>query len=459
LDDFVWEEKPRRIANFLKQRKIATMPKNIRKIATDIVKKLNSAGYTALFAGGCVRDDIMGIEPDDYDIATDARPDEVMALFKKTFPIGAQFGVVLVVIDNIPFQVATFRSDGRYINGRHPENIRLSASAEEDVLRRDFTINGLMFDPIAGKLYDYVKGKKDIKCGIIRCIGEPRERFTEDKLRLMRAVRFAARFEYQIERRTFKAIKELAPKILEVSNERIRMELMKTFTGKNPGKGLQLLYDTGLLDYVLPEVSAMVGIPQPRDYHPEGDVFSHTKLTLDNLTDPSPVLAFAALLHDVGKPRTITITDRIRFYGHNKVGAEIANNICTKLRFSNDERERIVACIENHMTFMNVHRMKRSTLKRLFQREIFWDELALHKADCLGSHGSLENWELCKRKFEEYSAEEIKPELLINGRDLINLGYKPSPVFKEILNTVEEAQLENQIETKEEALKFVMENF
>ena len=447
------------------------MPENIRKTAIDIVKKLNSAGYNALFAGGCVRDEIMGIEPDDYDIATDAHPDEVMAFFEKTVPVGAQFGVVLVVIDDIPFQVATFRSDGRYIDGRHPENVSLSASAEEDALRRDFTINGLMFDPIAGKLYDYVNGEKDIQDRIIRCIGEPRERFTEDKLRLMRAVRFAARFGYQIEAKTLDAIKELAPTILEVSYERIQMELVKIFTGKNAGTGLQLLRDTGLLAQVLPEVSAMAGVPQPRDFHPEGDVFTHTKLALDNLTKPSedeiafsisppkPALAFAALLHDVGKPLTFKITDRIRFYGHNKIGAEIANSICTRLRFSNDEREKIVACVENHMTFMNAHRMKESTLKRLVRRETFLDELALHKADCLASHGKLDNWEFCIRRFEEYSVEEIKPTPLINGHDLINLGYNPGPIFKEILDAVEEAQLDNQINTKEEALKFVMENF
>jgi poly(A) polymerase len=316
-----------------------------------------------------------------------------------------------------------------------------------------------MCDPIAGKLYDYVNGKKDIEARIIRCIGEPRARLTEDKLRLIRAVRFAARFEYRIEKKTFAAIKELAPNILDVSYERIRTELVKIFTGENAGKGLQLLYDTRLLAYVLPEVNAMVGVPQPRDYHPEGDVFTHTKLTLDSLVDPSPVLAFAALLHDVGKPKTMTITDRIRFYGHNKFSAKMANDICTRLRFSNDERERIVALVDNHMTFMNVQRMKRSTLKRLLQRETFLDELALHKADCLGSHGSLENWEFCRRKFEEYSAAEIKPEPLITGRDLINLGYNPGPIFKEILSAVEEAQLEDQISTKEEALKFVMENF
>jgi poly(A) polymerase len=316
-----------------------------------------------------------------------------------------------------------------------------------------------MFDPIAGKLYDYVNGERDIQAGIIRCIGEPRERFTEDKLRLIRAVRFAARFENQIEVKTLEAIKELAPSILEVSYERIRMELVKIFTDKNPGTGLQLLHDTGLLEQVLPEVNKMVGVLQPRKFHPEGDVFTHTKFILDNLIVPSPVLAFAALLHDVGKPPTFKITDRIRFYEHNKVGAEIADSICARLRFSNDEREKIVACVENHMTFMNIRKMKESTLKRLFRRETFWDELALHKADCLASHGNLDNWEFCLRKFEAYSTEEIKPEPLINGNHLINLGYKPGPIFKEILEALEEEQLENRIVTKEEALKFVMENF
>ena len=448
------------------------MSKYLRNIAIDIVKTLNRAGYTALFAGGCVRDEIMDIEPDDYDIATDACPNDVMALFEKTIPIGAQVGVVLVVIDGVPFQVAAFRSDGRYIDGRHPESVSFATSPREDASRRDFTINGLMFDPITEQLYDYINGVADIKAGIIRCIGEPRERFNEDKLRLIRAARFAARFEYHIEEKTFAAIHELAPTICDISQERIQVELIKIFTNPHAGMGLQLLHDTGLLEHILPEVNAMVGVPQPHKFHPEGDVFTHTKLTLDfvsrrpkstgyeNFTEPTPVLAFAALLHDVGKPKTFKITDRIRFNEHSKIGAEIANNICIRLRFSNNERERIVACVKNHMQFMNVQQMKESTLKRMFQRETFLDELELHKADFLASHGKLTNWEFCARKFAEYKAENsIKPEPLINGHDLIALGYTPGPLFKEILTAVEEAQLENQITTKEEALELVIRKF
>jgi len=435
------------------------MINEIRETGIKIIEKLNQAGYNALFAGGCVRDEIMGIEPGDYDVVTDARPGEVMEIFDKTVAVGAQFGVVIVVMDGIQFEIATFRSDGRYIDGRHPESVSFSTSAREDALRRDFTINGLMFDPIREKLYDYVNGVEDIRANTIRAIGNPMERFDEDKLRLMRAVRFATRFEFQIEENTLAAIEKLASSIVEVSQERIRMELTKIITGKNAGTGLQLLYDTGLLEHILPEVSAMVNVWQPPQYHPEGDVFTHTQLALDGLENPSPVLAFAALLHDVGKPGTFTVTDRIRFHQHAKVGTEIADEICTKLRFSNDERKQIVACVQNHMQFMSVHKMKKSTLKRMFQRETFLDELELHRADCLASHGDLKNWELCLRKYEEYDVEDIKPEPLISGCDLIALGHKPGPEFRNILTAVEEAQLEGQITTREEALDFVTREF
>jgi len=435
------------------------MTKDIRKTGIKIIEKLNQAGYNALFAGGCVRDEIMGIEPGDYDVATDAHPEEIMAIFDKTIAVGAQFGVVIVVMDGIQFEVATFRSDGRYIDGRHPESISFSTSAREDALRRDFTINGLMFDPIREKLYDYVSGAEDIRAHIIRAIGNPTERFDEDKLRLMRAVRFAARFEFQIEGNTLTAIKKLAPNIVEVSQERIRMELAKIIIGKNSGVGLQLLHDTGVLEHILPEVSAMVNVWQPHQYHPEGDVFTHTKLALDNLENPSSVLAFATLLHDIGKPRTFIVTDRIRFHQHAKVGAEIADEICVRLRCSNDERKQIVACVQNHMQFMSVLRMKESTLKRMFQRDTFLDELELHRADCLASHGKLNNWEFCLRKYEEYEPDDIKPEPLMSGYDLIALGYKPGPKFRKILDVVEEAQLENQITTRKEALDFVTSEF
>ena len=435
------------------------MTKDIRKTGIKIIEKLNQAGYNALFAGGCVRDEIMGIEPGDYDVATDAHPEEIMAIFDKTIAVGAQFGVVIVVMDGIQFEVATFRSDGRYIDGRHPESVSFSTSAREDALRRDFTINGLMFDPIREKLYDYVSGAEDIRAHIIRAIGNPTERFDEDKLRLMRAVRFAARFEFQIEGNTLTAIKKLAPNIVEVSQERIRMELAKIIIGKNSGVGLQLLHDTGVLEHILPEVSAMVNVWQPPQYHPEGDVFTHTKLALDGLEEPSPVLALATLLHDVGKPRTFIVTDRIRFHQHAKVGAEIADEICVRLRCSNDERKQIVACVQNHMQFMSVLRMKESTLKRMFQRDTFLDELELHRADCLASHGKLNNWEFCLRKYDEYEPDDIKPEPLMSGYDLIALGYKPGPKFRKILDVVEEAQLENQITTRKEALDFVTSEF
>ena len=435
------------------------MNRDIREIGIKIIEKLNQAGYKALFAGGCVRDEIMGLEPDDYDVVTDARPEEIMAIFAKTVAVGAQFGVVIVIMEGIQFEVATFRRDGRYIDGRRPESVSFSPSAREDARRRDFTINGLMFDPIREKLYDIVNGVEDIRSGVIRTIGNPTARFEEDKLRLMRAVRFATRFEFQIEENTLAAIKKLAPDIVEVSQERIRMELTKIITGKNPGTGLQLLHDTGLLAHILPEVSAMVNVWQPVEYHPEGDVFTHTKLALDNLEEPLPSLAFATLLHDVGKPSTFIVTDRIRFHQHAKVGAEIAGEICARLKFSNDERKQIVACVQNHMQFMDAHRMKKSTLKRMFQRETFPDELELHRADCLASHGDLKNWEFCLRKYDEYEPEEIKPEPLVTGYDLIALGCKPGPEFKEILTAVEEAQLEGQITTRKEALDFMTSEF
>ena len=465
----------------------------IRNIAIDIVKKIRDENYIALFAGGCVRDEFMGVEPEDYDIATNARPHEIMELFEKTVPVGAHFGVVLVLVNGIQFEVATFRLDGIYLNGRHPEDVTFSDSPREDAIRRDFTINGLMYDPISEKLYDYVDSVNDIEAGIIRCIGDARKRISEDKLRMIRAIRFAARFEYEIEEKTFEAIKVMAPEIIEVSWERVRDELVKIFTGKNPGTGLQLLHDTGLLRQILPEVDDMVGVPQPKKFHPEGDVFEHTKLALDYLEDPSFVfvakphsvpptpflvgragvgpgeelrrklrteLAFATLLHDVGKPLTFKFADRIRFNNHDKVGAEIADRICSRLRFSNEQRKKIVHGVADHMRFMAVKEMKSSTLKRLFQRETFHLELELHRVDCLASHGSLENWEFCKREYERYAAEEkIKPEPLINGYDLIDMGYEPGHIFSKILSCVEDAQLNEEVETKEQALALVKSKF
>jgi len=429
-----------------------------RELANEVVKILTGNGFQAYFAGGCVRDFIMGIEPVDYDIATDASPDAVMKIFQRTFPIGAQFGVVLVMMEDIPYEVTTFRRDGRYVDGRHPESVGFSKTPQDDVKRRDFTINGLMYDPLKDKVLDFVNGKEDIAKKIIRAIGDPFERFEEDKLRLMRAVRFAARFDYVIENNTLSALKYLACKITEVSAERIRDELDKIIRGKNPGKGLQMLEDTGILKYVLPEVSAMIGVEQPPEFHPEGDVFIHTKMMLDMLDKPSRMLAFAVLLHDVGKPKTFTRAERIRFDGHVPVGARMANDICRRLKFSNDDREGIVVCVENHLKFMDVKEMREAKLKRFMQSATFVEELELHRVDCLASHGKLDNWEFCKNKLEEYSKEEIRPEPLVSGNDLIELGFKPGPIFKEILTKVMDLQLENAVKNRDEALTWVKNN-
>ena len=434
-----------------------TMNKKI--FALDIAKKLADSGWQAYFAGGCVRDAIMEIDPVDYDIATDARPEQVMKLFPRTIPVGIQFGVVLVIMGGISYQVTTFRKDGLYVNGRHPSTIGFSSSAQEDVIRRDFTINGLLYDPFQDRILDYVEGIKDINSGIIRAIGDPQARMQEDKLRMMRAVRFACRYRYQIEVDTLQSIKKLAPKIKQVSIERIRDELDKIIRGKHPGLGLQMLSDMGLMKHIMPEIDAMIGVMQPEEFHPEGDVFTHTKVILDLLKDPSRVLAFAALLHDVGKPKTFVRAERIRFDGHVPAGARMANEICHRLKFSNNERERIVDYVSNHLKFMDVKKMREAKLKRFMQDDTFIEQLELHRVDCLASHGKLDNWEFCRQKQAEYSKEELKPVPLLTGDDLINIGYRPGPMFKEILAGVSDLQLENKIKTKEDALTWVRNNY
>lgn len=429
------------------------------ELANKIAKELGKAGFKAYFAGGCVRDMIMKRIPVDYDIATDATPEKVQKIFKKTVPVGVQYGVVLVILKGIPFEVSTFRKDGNYIDGRHPENVEFSKTAKEDVLRRDFTINGLLYDPIRKKVLDYVSGKKDIKDRIIRAIGEPEKRFKEDKLRLMRAIRFASRYKFVIEGKTKSAMNALSSEIVDVSVERIRDELGRIIRGENPGLGLQMLYDTGILRCIIPEIADMVGVEQPEQFHPEGDVFTHTKIMLDLLKKPSRVLAFAALLHDVGKPKTFSVKERIRFDGHVPVGARMADKICKRLKFSNKDREQIVLYVANHLKFMDVQKMRESKLKRFMQSETFIEELELHRVDCIASHGKLENWNFCNNKLNEYSSIELKPDPLVKGDDIIKLGYKPSPLFKEILDKVTDLQLENKINSKEEALTWVKENY
>ncbi|PIU40528.1 MAG: phosphohydrolase [Candidatus Omnitrophica bacterium CG07_land_8_20_14_0_80_50_8] len=365
---------------------------------------------------------------------------------------------MIVILEGKNFEVATFRADRGYQDGRHPTGVRFT-DAKEDALRRDFTVNGLFYDPIRRQVMDWVNGEKDLKKKMIRAIGDPNKRFAEDKLRLLRAVRFASVLGFRIEPKTFSALKKLAPNIHEVSQERVRDELVKMFTGPNPGLALELLDKAGLLKEVLPEVYRMKGVQQPREFHPEGDVFVHTKLLLARLKKPSVVLAFACLLHDVGKPGTYQRRDRIRFNGHDRVGAQISGKILDRLRFSNDLKEKIVACVEGHMRFKDARQMKESTLKRFFQRETFGIELEQHRVDCLASYGDLTNWRFLKKKMKSLSRAQIKPAPLFSGTDLLKIGYREGPLIGKILRAVEESQLEGILNHKNQALEWVKRNF
>lgn len=449
----------------------------MKDFATSIVQTLRQRGFQAYLVGGCVRDLLLGREPKDYDLATDATPAQVMGIFPETYAVGAQFGVVLVPAP-VPathdpgasskagaVEVATFRSDIGYSDGRHPDEVRFSRDPREDVARRDFTINGMLLDPLSGQppgeVLDFVDGRNDLKAGVIRAIGDPERRFGEDKLRMLRAVRFAARFEYAIEPSTFAAMQKLADEIQVVSRERVRDELTRMLTEGHARRAFLLLDESGLLKQVLPEISAMKGVEQPAEFHPEGDVFVHTLLLLENLPQPCPMtLAWGALLHDVGKPATFRVApDRIRFDNHVEVGAKIAEEICRRLRFSNDETEQILALVDNHMRFGHVSRMKESTLKKFLRMPGFDEHLALHRADSLASHGNLSTYEFIRQKRAEIPAETMRPAPLVTGDDLIAAGHAPGPKFREILTAVEDAQLEGRLPSREAALEFVRREF
>ena len=444
--------------------------------AEHIVRTLRDLGYQAYFAGGCVRDLLLGITPKDYDVTTSARPSLVLDLFPQTFAVGAHFGVVLVrhTIDNqtILTEVATFRSDGAYLDGRHPSEVTFADHPQEDVLRRDFTINGMLLDPLQltttwppppealnNALLDYVHGREDLDAQILRAIGDPILRFTEDKLRMLRAVRFAARFGYTLHPETAAAIRRLAPQITQVSRERVRDELTRMLTEGHARRAFELLDETRLLPEVLPEIDRLRGVEQPPQYHPEGDVWVHTLLLLEKLpANCSPTLAWGALLHDVGKPATFhRAPDRIRFHGHVEVGVKIAAEICRRLRFSNDETAQILALVENHMRFGDVRRMKPSTLKRFFRLPHFEQHLELHRIDCLSSHGDLSLYDYAREQFHALPPEEVRPALLVTGRDLIEAGYRPGPEFRHLLALVEDAQLEGRIHSREEGLALLRE--
>jgi len=446
----------------------------LKDFATTIVRTLRQSGFQGYLAGGCVRDLLLQREPKDYDVATNATPKQVMEIFPDTYAVGAQFGVVLVpppeeIQDGDSgedsakqaVEVATFRSDIGYSDGRHPDEVRFSQDPREDVARRDFTINGMLLDPISGEVLDHVGGRSDLSAGIIRAIGEPERRFAEDKLRMLRAVRFAARFEYALDPATFAAIQKLADQIQVVSRERVRDELTRMLTEGNARRAFLLLDESALLREVLPEISAMKGVDQPPEFHPEGDVFVHTLLLLDNLPQPCPAtLAWGALLHDVGKPATFRVApDRIRFDGHVEIGVKMAEEICRRLRFSNENTEQILALVDNHMRFGHATRMKESTLKKFLRMPGFDEHLALHRADCLASHGNLATYEFIRQKRTEIPPEKMRPSPLVTGDDLIAAGHIPGPKFREILGAVEDAQLEGRLTSRDAALEFVRSEF
>jgi poly(A) polymerase len=428
-------------------------------LARDVIAKLRGAGHQAYLVGGCVRDMLLGAKPKDFDIATDARPDRIMDLFPRSGRVGAHFGVVLVrdVFDQV--EVATFRSDHDYLDGRHPEQVRFEGDPREDVMRRDFTINGLMLDPADGRVLDFVEGQSDLKAGVIRAIGDPYARFREDHLRLMRGIRFAARLGFAIDAATMDAIRRDHALILKVSAERVRDELTRILTEGGARRGFELLDESGMLADILPEVAAMKGVEQPPEYHPEGDVWMHTLILLEQLRQPTTTLALGALLHDVGKPPTFRVADRIRFDGHVEEGVRMAEVILNRLRYSRAEMDQVSALIDNHMKFKDVQHMKESTLKRFLRMPEFGEHLELHRMDVMASNRRLENYELAKRKLAEFGEEALKPEPLITGDDLIAEGYRPGPEFSKILQTVEDAQLEGRIETRAEAMDLVYATF
>jgi poly(A) polymerase len=435
-----------------------------RELADSICETLERNGHQALLVGGCVRDLLLGREPADYDVTTDATPERVMELFPESIAVGAQFGVVLVPRVGLKVEVATFRSDVGYSDGRHPDRVVYTKTPEEDVVRRDFTINGLLMRHDTGEVLDFVEGRADLKAGVIRAIGDADRRFTEDKLRMMRAARFAARFGFEIEHKTFASIRRHAGGITDVSAERTREELTKLLTEGAARTGFELLEKSWLLSIVLPEIAAMKGVKQPPEYHPEGDVWTHTLLMIEGLpAGTSPTLAWGVLLHDVGKPPTFRPAsqtgDRIRFDRHVDVGIRMAEAICRRYRFSNEETEQIVALVANHMRFMAVDQMRASTLKRFVRLPQFEEHMELHRLDCLSSHRNLDSYGMVQRFLAETPAEEVRPQRVLTGTDLSEMGYIPGPVFSEILLAVEEAQLEGQILTKTEAEEFVRKRF
>ena len=433
----------------------------MRQSAEKIARRLQAEGFTAYFAGGCVRDELRGVTPSDYDIATSATPRQVQALFPRSQAVGAHFGVVVVHDNGEDFEIATFRTDGSYGDGRRPDRVEFS-TPEEDAKRRDFTINGMFLDPVSGSVIDFVGGQQDLQEGRLRAIGNAGARFQEDHLRLMRAVRFATSQGFIIEPETWQAVKDHAASITRISVERVRDQLVRILLHPRRTQGFDLLAESRLLFHIIPEIEALQGCTQPPEFHPEGDVWVHTRLMLSLLPETVSVpLVLSVLMHDIGKPRTWTCDPaegRIRFNGHDKVGADMAEEILRRLRFSNDVIEATVEIVNNHMKFMHIQDMRTSRLKRWMASPTFSDEIALHRVDCLGSNGHLDNYDFVLAKQQEYSSAPVVPPRLLNGHDLMTLGYPPGPSLGDLLTAVQDAQLEGTVTTREEAEAWLREN-
>jgi len=435
-----------------------TNDQDARTGALEIVRRLQARGFRALWAGGCVRDMLMGQVPRDYDIATNADLQQVIGIFPHAQVVGAHFGVVIVRLGDYTYEVARFRRDLAYSDGRHPDGV-VFVDEEEDAKRRDFTINGMFYDPVADAVFDYVGGQADLRRKVIRTIGNPHARFSEDRLRMLRAIRFACRYHWPIEEKTREVIGTLSASIAFISLERVRDEFVKILTEGGAPLGVRWLIDLGLMAVFMPEVVAMDGVPQPPQFHPEGDVLTHTLIMLGLMRNPSVELAMGILLHDVGKPPTYEVRDRIRFHNHTKVGREMTEEICRRLRFSSEQTKHIAALVADHHKFVHVREMRPSTLKRFLRTDRFEDHLMLHRIDCLSSHGELDNYGFCKIALETLEPEQIRPVPLINGHDLIAMGKNPGPAFKEVLRAVEDAQLEGRVTQREEALRLAAQVF
>lgn len=435
----------------------------VRTVAKKVAKRLKDAGFIVYFAGGCVRDALIGRDAHDYDLVTDATPDEVQKLFPRADAVGAHFGVILVKEEGMHFEIATFRTDGSYNDGRRPSNVEFS-SPEEDVNRRDFTINGLFQDPASGEVIDFIDGQADLKNELVKAIGDPEKRFQEDALRLMRAIRFATVLGFDIESTTWDAICKNSQLLEKIAIERIQIEFNKIIVSSNRRRGIELLVDSGLMKYVLPEVLDLIGCEQPPQFHPEGDVYVHTCMMLEMLGDKEVdlTLTLSVLLHDIGKPATFSYDEeagRIRFNGHESVGAEMSEEILRRMKYSNETIEDVRVMVANHMKFMHVMDMRVSKLKRFMSRDTFENEMELHRVDCASSNGILKNYQFVIEKREEFASQPLIPEPLIKGKDLMELGFQPGPKFKEILTAVQNEQLEGEITDSEAAIAWVKEEY